>query len=67
MTRDKIEKLATLFLAIFATGLSVQMAMAGELQSTEWAGAAVAILGSIGLAVGVRVWPQPARATAKRR
>jgi len=66
MTRDRVEKLATLFLAIFSTGLALQMASAGALESTNWVGAVLASLGSIGLAVGVRLWPQPVKAAARR-
>jgi hypothetical protein len=39
----------------------------GALDSTAWFGAVTAILGSVGLAIGVRLWPQPTRAEAKRR
>jgi hypothetical protein len=66
MHREKIEKLATLFLAIFSSGLAAQLASVGALESVEWIGAAVATLGSVGLAVGVRIWPQPAVAAARR-
>jgi len=66
MTRDRVEKLATLFLAIFSTGLALQMASAGALESASWIGAVLASLGSIGLAVGVRLWPQPVKAAARR-
>lgn len=64
MDRDKAEKLATLFLAVFSTGLVAQLATAGLMAPGQWAGAAAAILGSITTAVLVRVWPQPTPATA---
>jgi len=67
MIRERAEKLATLFLALFSTGLALQMASVGALHSTAWFGAVIAILGSVGLAVGVRLWPQPTRAEANRR
>jgi hypothetical protein len=31
----------------------------------QWAGAAAAVLGSVTVAVAVRVWPSPVKATAK--
>jgi hypothetical protein len=59
MPREKIEKLSTLFLAVFSTGLAVQLASAG-MQPQQWIGAAAAVCGSLGLALAVRLWPQPA-------
>jgi hypothetical protein len=67
MTRDKTEKLGTLFLAVFSTGLAAQLAAAGGLEPTQWLGAAAATLGSVGIAVAVRVWRQPEPARAARR
>ena len=66
MTRDKVEKLGTLFLAVFSTGLAAQLASVGALESTEWLWATVATLGSIAAAVAVRLWPEPAKAPAPR-
>jgi len=64
MTRDKIEKLSTLFLAVFSTGLAAQLASVG-MEPAQWAGAAAAVSGSIGLALAVRLWPQPQQAPAR--
>jgi hypothetical protein len=62
MTREKIEKLSTLFLAVFCTGLAAQLATVG-MAPLQWIGAALAVTGSIGLALAVRVWREaPAQA-----
>jgi hypothetical protein len=61
MSRDRIEKLGTLFLAVFCTALAAQLASSGIIAApVQWAGATAAILGSLATAVVVRVWPQPA-------
>lgn len=63
MSRDRIEKLGTLFLAVFSIALSAQLLSTGILEApAQWAGAVAAVLGSITIAVVVRVWPQPAQA-----
>jgi hypothetical protein len=67
MKSERAEKLATLFLAVFSTGLVAQLASVGALQQERWLGAALATLGSVGLAVGVRLWPRPAQAAARPR
>jgi len=67
MTREKLEKFGTLFLAIFSTGLAAQLAASGGLEPVQWFGAVAASLGSIGMAVAVRLWPHPAEARAKMR
>jgi hypothetical protein len=67
MRHDRIEKLGTLFLAVFSTGLALQLATSGALDSTEWAGAIAASLGSISAAVAVRLWPRPEPAPARVR
>jgi hypothetical protein len=62
MNRDRIEKLGTLFLAVFSTALAAQLVSTGIMEAPiQWAGAVAAVLGSITIAVLVRVWPQPAR------
>jgi hypothetical protein len=66
MSSERAEKLATLFLAVFSTGMAAQLASVGALEQERWLGAAIASLGSLALAVGVRLWPRPAEATARR-
>jgi glycerol uptake facilitator-like aquaporin len=60
MTRCKAEKLGTIFLAVFSTGLAAQLALDG-MEPLQWIGATVAVSGSLALAWAVRAWPQPAR------
>jgi len=52
---------------VFASG-----AMAGHyaslgMNAVQWAGAAAAVLGSVTVAVVVRIWPSPAKATSDLR
>lgn len=63
MNREKTEKLGSLFLAVFSTGLAAQLAASG-MEPAQWLGAAAAVLGSMAVAVAVRVWPQPQGASA---
>ena len=54
-------------LLVFASG-----GMAGHYASmgmtpVQWAGAAVAVLGSVTVAVAVRVWPSPVKASSEQR
>jgi hypothetical protein len=65
MTRHKAEKLGSLFLAVFSTGLSVQLAVDG-MQPMQWLGASLAVAGSLALVLTVHAWPQPAEATRRR-
>jgi len=58
MQREKAEKLGSLFLAVFSTGLAAQLASVG-MSPTQWLGAAIAVAGSLGVAAAVRLWPQP--------
>lgn len=58
MSREKTEKLGSLFLAVFSTGLAAQLATGG-METGQWLGAAAAVLGSISMAVAVRLWPEP--------
>jgi len=64
MTREKAEMFGSLFLAVFSTGLAAQLLLDG-MAPVQMLGAAAAVLGSLGLAVAVRIWPQPARVTAR--
>lgn len=66
MRREKTEKLGSLFLAVFSTGLAAQLATGG-MEAGQWLGAAAAVLGSVSMAVAVRVWPQPAPASVAPR
>jgi len=67
MSREKVEKLGTLFLAVFSTGLVAQFATTIGLEPHQWFGATAAVLGSLTVAVMVRVWrrPEPQRVTAR--
>ena len=60
MTVERVEKLVTLFLAVFSTGLAALFANDG-MTSAQWPGALAAVLGSLAAAALVRVWPEPAR------
>ena len=68
MARDRLEKLSSLFLSIFSTGLPLQLASCG-FGPRQAFGAILAVAGSIGLALGVRLWParagQAARSSAR--
>lgn len=68
MNREKTEKLGSLFLAVFSTGLAAQLATDG-MAPGQWAGATAAVLGSIAVAAAVRLWPRPqlAEAAVRRR
>jgi|KBSSwiStaDraftv2_1062776.scaffolds.fasta_scaffold94676_4 hypothetical protein len=61
------EKLATLFLAVFSTGLTAVLANDGMITAAQWPGAFAAVLGSLSAAALVRVWPQPAKARARSK
>lgn len=66
MTRETIEKLGSLFLAVFSTGLA--LVLAAEMQPFARIGAMVAIAASLGLALIVRTWPaEPAKAKARAK
>lgn len=54
--RDKAEKFGSLFLLIFSTGLAGQFAGEG-MHPVQWAGAAVAVSGSLALAFVTHRWP----------
>ena len=49
MSRDRIEKLGTLFLAVFSTALAAQLVSTGIMEDPlQWAGAVAAVLGGRG-------------------
>ncbi|MDE2487063.1 MAG: hypothetical protein KGO51_06670 [Alphaproteobacteria bacterium] len=60
MIREKLEKLGSLFLAVFSLGLAVVMAADG-LEGRQLFGSLIAVLASMTLAVTVRAWPRPAK------
>jgi hypothetical protein len=66
MPREKIEKLGSLFTAVFSTGLALQLATVG-MEPRQWLGAALAVSGSLALAFAVRAWPNPAEAPIRAR
>jgi hypothetical protein len=57
---------ATVSLVIISGGLAGHYAAIG-MTPVQWAGAVAAVLGSVTLAVAVRVWPLPAKAGAQRQ
>lgn len=57
---------ATASLVMIAAGLAGHYAALG-MTPVQWAGATAAVLGSVTLAVAVRVWPLPAKAGAQRQ
>ena len=66
MLSTKAERLASLFLVVFSTLLSLVLAGDG-MRPIQWLGAAVAILGSMSLATAVRLWPRAAPAAERIR
>jgi hypothetical protein len=66
MSREKTEKLGSLFLAVFSVGFAAQLAHDG-MATGQWLGAGAAVLGSIAMAVAVRIWPQPQLAEVPTR
>lgn len=52
-------KLASAILVILVSGLAGQFAAQG-MNAVQWLGAVLAVLGSVTLAVILRVWPAPA-------
>jgi hypothetical protein len=57
---------ATVSLVIISGGLAGHYAAIG-MTPVQWAGAVAAVLGSVTLAVAVRVWPLPQKAKAPQR
>ena len=58
-------KLASVALVILTSGLAGQFAAHG-MNLIQWLGAILAVLGSVSLAVMIRVWPAPARNPSRR-
>jgi hypothetical protein len=57
---------ASTILVVLISGLAGQFAAHG-MNKVQWLGAALAVLGSITLAVMVRVWPAQAPADSRQR
>jgi hypothetical protein len=55
--REKFEKLGSIFLVVFTTGLAVVLAADG-MERGQWFGSLLAIVASMTLAVTVRAWPK---------
>jgi hypothetical protein len=63
ITAKELRDGATVSLVIISGGLAGHYAAIG-MTPVQWAGAAAAVLGSVTLAVAVRVWPLPEKAKA---
>jgi hypothetical protein len=57
---------ATIALVVISGGLAGHYAAIG-MTPVQWAGAAAAMLGSVTVAVAVRVWPMPVKTKAAQR
>ncbi len=55
---------STAFMVVISGALAGHYAAEG-MSAVQWAGAVCAVLGSVTLAVGVRVWPSPQKAKAQ--
>lgn len=61
----EVTEWATAFLVVISGALAGHYAAEG-MSAIQWAGAASSVLGSVTLAVAVRVWPAPIRARDAR-
>ncbi len=52
---------------VFASGGMAGHYAALGMSPVQWAGAAAAVLGSVTLAVCIRIWPSPAKATSAKQ
>jgi hypothetical protein len=66
ITLKELADWATASLVIISGGLAGHYAAAG-MTPIQWAGALAAVLGSVTVAVAVRVWPAGAKAAAGQR
>ena len=66
MRRGELAEWATGILVVLIAGAVGQFAAQG-MNAVQWAGAVLAITGSITLAVMVRVWPAPAPASQQQQ
>jgi len=65
ITLKELVDWATASLVVMSGGLAGHYAAVG-MTPVQWAGAACAVLGSVTVAVAVRIWPAPARAQRQR-
>ena len=63
MIRDRAEKLGSLFLAVFSTGLA--LLLGPQMTLSQRLGALAAVSASLALTVIVRRWPAAARVAAR--
>jgi len=66
ITLKELVDWATASLVVISGGLAGHYAAEG-MNAVQWAGAATAVLGSITVAVAVRIWPAQAKAAAPKR
>ena len=57
MIPEKFEKLGSIFLLVFSTGLALLLAADG-MERSQWFGSALAVAASAALAITVRAWPK---------
>jgi len=66
MTRKEFVDAASVALVVVCGALTGHYASVG-MNLLQWAGAATSVLGSITLAVALRVWPEAAKVKAKTK
>lgn len=66
ITRKEFVDWASVALVVVSGALTGHYASVG-MSLVQWAGALSAVLGSVTLAVAVRVWPEPAKANAAQK
>jgi hypothetical protein len=65
LTMKEITEWGSALMVFASGGLAGHYASMG-MTTIQWAGAAAAVLGSVTVAVAVRVWPAPVKAKADR-
>jgi len=58
VSREKFEKLGSIFLVVFTTGLALLFAADG-MEGVQLFGSLLAVTASMALAITVRAWPKP--------
>lgn len=66
ITTKELVDWATASLVVISAGLAGHYAAIG-MTPVQWAGAATAVLGSVTVAVAVRIWPVEAKAPSRQR